>query len=138
MATYYGTGRSNYVKVRNDEAFEDFIENFDSLEIIRDDEGRYGLLSDDENGEYPQYFFDEEQGVEIWEYDFIQEISKYLVDEPDNIFVWMSAGHEKMRYVSGFSVAVNAKGNVTALGLEDIYNKCKKELSFEPSTRAEY
>lgn len=138
MATYYGVGRSNYVKVRNMEAFEDFIGNFGDLEIIHDDEGRVALTTDSDGGEYPHYFYDEERDIEIEDYNFLEDLSKHLVDESDNIFVWMSSGHEKLRYICGFAVAINAKGHVEAVGLEDIYNKCKRKFSFEPSTRVEF
>jgi molybdopterin biosynthesis enzyme len=53
----------------------------------------------------------------------ISPSGKHLHDE--DVAVLMEAGAEKLRYVSGWAVAVNSKGDLVEIGLSDIYEKAK-------------
>lgn len=142
MATFYGVGRSNYIKVKDKDAFKEFIESFNNhFEIIdaedEDGETLYGLISESDDGDLPYFKYDE-NGDEVESFDFMKEISEHLAEEKDNIFVWMMSGHEKMRYIGGDSVAINHEGVVTGINLRDIYELCRKEYGVRPATEAEY
>lgn len=53
--------------------------------------------------------------------DISQLVSRHLVD--GDVAVFMEAGAEKQRYVGGSAVAVNNRGDVVSLCLDDIYDK---------------
>lgn len=43
----------------------------------------------------------------------------------DDVAVFMQAGAEKLRYVSGWAVAINAKKERVEIDLHEIYNRAK-------------
>lgn len=136
MANYYSTSRTNYFRVKDNDAFNKWAEQFDGIEIIEKD-GTVGLLFDDgmptirlvtqkeENGD--------EEDVEV-EIDFMDELAEHLADE--EVAIFQEAGAEKMRYVSGHAIAINNKKDVRGVTLDDIYTLAK-ELGKNVS-RAEY
>lgn len=136
MANFYGTGRSNYVEVKDEKKFEEFCDQWSSyFDVVTqevDGKKHYALLSTSEDGDLPGW--DEDDN----DIEFMQLIAPHLKEDKDNIFVWMSAGNEKMRYVLGGASAINYKGEECYLCLEDIYNACVKELGHYPRTKAMY
>lgn len=133
MATYFATARSNYFRVKDAEAFETLCEEM-GLEMweSEEDEGRFAV-SGEEHGWPSMAELDEddpradEDGE--WEFDVFEEISKHLVD--GEVAVFMEAGNEAMRYVNGYAVAVNSKGETRSLRLNDILDLAK-ELTDRP------
>lgn len=53
--------------------------------------------------------------------DITDLVARHLID--GDVAVFMEAGAEKQRYISGSAVAVNNRGEVVSLGLDDIYDK---------------
>ena len=62
--------------------------------------------------------------VEYEQDDFFNELAEQLVD--GEVAVMMEAGAEKLRYVSGWAIAINSKGKRVVVGLDDIYKKAQK------------
>jgi len=136
MANYYGTGRSNRFKVKDRKAFDEWLDKYGNWFSTSDREEAGGcelvLIGESECGDVPSHGEDDE------EINFMQEIAEHLVDEPGNYFIWMTAGHEKMRYITGFASAVNANGDEVWVGLDDIYRIVEKEFGHPPNHRAQY
>ena len=66
MANWYGSARTNYFRVKDEEAFRAALAGFD-IEIYNDDEGRVTLLSQDEYGGWPSWIFAEDEDEEAEE-----------------------------------------------------------------------
>ena len=153
MANYYGTGRSNYVKVKNEETFIKVVEQYGLLHK-KDSEGRIAVISQQENGETNDFIFvdDENQFNELKQLGLVSKTAEYdddTVELPEftsficsflkdgEIMIWEHAGHEANRYVSGYSVAFNNKNERVGVSLDEIYKKATKKFKTTP-TRAEY
>lgn len=130
MADYISTGRSNYFRVKEVDAFKALC-NLWSVEFIdkkpveggQPDDILVGFLA---NSGLSLYRSTDEPANEdnVLEYDFdafLQELAAHLMEE--EVAVMMESGYEGMRYVSGFAIAVNSKGEKEAVYTEDIYEK---------------
>jgi hypothetical protein len=116
MANYYESARTNYFAVKDVEAFKKEIAPL-GLEVVENKDGKLALLSDLEEG-FPYSYYDEEieDSVEVsWKEIFKQ----HLQDE--EVAILMGAGAEKLRYISGWAVAYNNKGEQKSVSLDDIY-----------------
>jgi hypothetical protein len=137
MSNYYEASRSNYFAVKNLEAFKTAIEAF-PIELVsktaEDGETLVALLGDYEGGfAWTYYDEDTEDDIEIvWE-DIFKE---HLAD--DTVAIFMGTGSEKLRYLSGWAVAYNNKGETVAINLDEIYAKAESLLLGKNITRAEY
>lgn len=131
MATWTGSARTNYFRVNDEVAFREWagklglqvIESDDPKpdpERLLPDEGKLvGLL--EINGEgWPSFSYDEDTDEET-EIDMAEEISGFLKE--DEVAVIQEVGAEKLRYITGFSMAVNHKGEILYVGLDQIYKK---------------
>ena len=126
MATYVPTARSNYFAVKDPAAFESFCSKW-SLRLIRKDdrEGQptlFGFLVDSDNG-IPSTYWDPDKEDDV-ESDFIGELSSHLVD--GWVAIVREIGYEKMRYLVGFTVAVNSAGERIDLNLDRIYDDAER------------
>jgi len=125
MANYIGKARSNYIRVKDVMAFNEWADQFD-LKVGSDDDGRVCVLSDEQwpdmnsNGEYV---------------DFVKALSTHLVE--DEVAILMEVGSEKLRYVYGQAQAVDHKGHTLEINLNDIYKLVEQEWESSP-THAEY
>lgn len=139
MANFYGTARSNYVKLKPT-TIPTLEEMFDITSVTRSD-GLTAILSEDVGG--TPSFYVEEEGDEqllkdlgivndsIEDLNILDVIHLCLEPDPDNVFVWMEVGAEKARYLVGNAIAIDHTGQVLKqVDLNQIY---------EPNwTRAEY
>ena len=121
MANFYGSGRSNYVTVTDVEKFKELCTEFE-MEFIEKD-GKVGCYSLNEDGDTTIYVEDEEEESGCQERNFINEVYPLLADE--EVLVFMNVGSEKMRYLSGQSIAINNKGERESIDIYDIYEKAK-------------
>jgi hypothetical protein len=71
---------------------------------------------------------------EVEEIDLAAELSAHL--EEGWVAVLMEAGAEKCRYVAGWALAVNSKGETRQVSLQDIYDLARQ--IGEHVTKAEY
>jgi hypothetical protein len=135
MATYYETARTNYFLVKDIEAFKNRLELFTALEVWvekMDGKDYVCLINSNENG-FPFDVYDDILGEYI-EIDWEGIFSEHLQD--DSVAIIMGAGAEKLRYIHGYAVAFNNKGETRQIHLVDIY-KIAEELGKDVK-KAEY
>jgi len=120
MADFYSQGRTNYFLVKDGESFEKEIEKLGEgtgrpIHLIKEERG-YCLLF--EEG-MPTYFHDSETD-EGWDVQMDEVIREHLAD--GSVCVMMETGAEKLRYLSGWSIAFNNKGNTRVIDINHIYD----------------
>ena len=122
MANYTAYFRSNYFGVKDVAQFQAFCAAF-QLEMITTTENNqtlYGFLNEDNEGGIPVTRYHEV--TDDWEEaDFMSELAAHLMD--DYVAIVMEVGYEKMRYLSGIAHAVNAKGEMMSVELDEIYER---------------
>ena len=135
MANYEGVARTNYFFVKDPGAFERWLAFYPDVVLFarHTKEDPYGFYA--ETGSLPGRKIDPDTKEEIDFFDFLQELSEHLLE--GQVFVFVEAGHETLRYVSGHALAVNHKGEELAVHLSDIYRKIKEEWGIDASP-AEY
>lgn len=123
MANYYETARSNYFLVKDADAFKEEASKLGDAEVVtQDKDGKtyYAILGSEEYG-FPHWTVDSEG--EEYEVDWEAFFKRHLAD--DEVAIVMGAGSEKLRYVNGWAVAYNNKGEAVSINLDDIYEKAK-------------
>jgi len=133
MANYYATARSNYFKVKDADAFKAWCLR-SSLEVLEGNENLYAIASADPDGGGWPCQRDDEPGNELEEFDLVDELAGHLAG--NCVAILMESGAEKLRYVIGVAIAVNAKGESIQIELEDIYDRAAG--LGEVLTRCEY
>ena len=134
MANYYGAARSNYFRVKDIQAFKCWAEGLDLKVIHGTDQGNttFALLpphwSDD--GCFPSYKPDTNEHI-----DLAAELSLHL--DTDSVAIIIEIGAEKLRYLHGHALAINASGETVTVQLADIYNIAATKLKGE-ITHPEY
>jgi len=120
MANYIPVARSNYFKVKDDEAYLAAVGELSGVDLITDKDGRHGMLFEDG---IPTWKYDEDLGDDK-EIDVCEIVSEHLCD--DEVAIFQEIGYEKMRYLQGYAMAVNSKNQVEHIGIENIYDLAKK------------
>lgn len=69
------------------------------------------------------------------DFDFIKQVCPFM--ESDQVLVAMEAGHEKLRYVTGYAWAYHSDGRQFGLSLDDIYTKAAAEFGVPRNTITE-
>lgn len=138
MANHIGAGRSNYFKVADAKTFESWAAKI-NLNIWKggDNNDLYAFSGDDEAGMVPtekDVGSDEERLSE--DFDFFTELAEHLAE--GQVAIFMSAGAEKLRYIHGWAVAVNHKGEQINIDLSDIYDLVNMKWGAENFTTVEY
>lgn len=123
MANYVGYARSNCFRVRDEEAFLSWVETLPGVVARRENgEGeRFLLLVEDaDGGGWPhwRYYEDVEDEEEI---DLHAELSEHLAE--GEVAVLEEVGSEKLRYLVGYAVAVNHKGETLSVSIDGVYQK---------------
>jgi len=122
MADWYGSARTNYFRVKDETRFRKWAESAGDMEVVKDDEGRVALLSQDEHGGWPGWRYNQETEEEE-DLDLFQEVAEHLLE--GSVAVFIEVGAEKLRYLTGRAVAVNASGQIVAHSLDQIYELAK-------------
>lgn len=128
MANFYGSARSNYVKV--DASKLEALEALFPIETVTKD-GRTAILSQDEAGT-PSIFIedgDQEDWLDLLGVENADNIDDlglldviHLVLQPGEIIVWLEVGAEKLRYLTGLAIAINDQGEVVKrISIGDVY-----------------
>lgn len=146
MADWYGHARSNYFRVKDADKFKAAIEALNAGISIWEQQPEPGPdeptlfalgVTDGDKGNWPTLRYDESD--QEHEVDVVGLVSEHL--DPGYVAVFMECGAEKLRYLTGFAVAVNSKGERREVSIHDIYAKAA-ELAVEPEgvvvTPAEY
>lgn len=166
MANYTEQGRTNYFRVKDLDAFKAELRTYGiepasweeandyGSELVLDagvnnkPEGAIALFSYGMWPSFDEYATASRLGVDIddeadesgipCDYDsLLMLVAGHLVD--GEVAVFMEVGFEKMRYLAGTAVAVNAIGDTRRIDLDEIYDLAK-ELATKGTviTRAEY
>ena len=130
MANYYGVTRTNYFAVKNEEEFRKDLANLPVELIEAKEEGKkvFGFLDADSNGGGDIDTIWNEETEESEEVDWQAFFQKHLAD--DWVAIIVSSGAEKHRYINGYAVAYNNKGESRSVGVEDIYKLAEDLGSF--------
>ena len=137
MANYEGAERTNYVRIR-EEKLHDVAEYVGMFNIeMHEEDGTYCFLPSawNDDGCFSQGGEDED-GNEL-ELDW-ESVARAMED--GQVLIIMSAGHEKLRYISGWAAAWDWRGNYTSLSLNGIYERAAEKFGVqtEDISRAEY
>lgn len=138
MANYYGVARSNYFKVRDAAGFKSWVAEFGGVEVKEEGEHVMLLSGDYDSGGWSIVENTDDDMEIIDVVDFATRMSAHL--QPGQVAVFMEIGHEKLRYLVGYAVAVDSHGRTVVVGLDDIYKKAAEEFGVPLSdiTSAEY
>ena len=118
---YTSTIRSNYFRVKDRSQFIIFC-------------SQWGLTPND-RGELAGFTVRESIYNDNDELSFDEELAKQL--QRGEVCIYMEAGYEGARYITGQAIAVNSSGKMESVSLDEIYRRAKK-LSKKPITRCEY
>jgi len=120
MASYYGIARTNYFAVVDRALFADFCGRW-GVEVITDDDDptRVGFLCTGNDDGFPVGYRDADG--DLVEADIAAALAPLLVE--GHVAVGMESGHEAFRYVAGIAWAVNSRGEVRSVTLDDIYDQ---------------
>ncbi len=134
MANYYATARTNYFRVKNNEAFAEWLESLPSIEMLKDGD-RFGFYSDcPDSGDFPSSRWDENANDYV-DVDLTTELAHHLAE--GEVAILMEVGAEKLRYLNGWATAVNHLGQTVTVDLTDIYQLAETTFGIKPTT-AEY
>lgn len=122
MATYFAVARSNYFKVKDPAAFraEADLYNLTVRDAVQPSQRAEGLVMvqpDGDGGGWPSFVWDDELGDEV-EVDVPALLARHLVE--GQVAIIEEVGFEKLRYLCGFAVAVNNRGETRTVHLGDI------------------
>lgn len=132
MANYYGVGRSNYVRVRDEAAFRAALAPY-PVEVITGDDGRVAILDNHpDGGGFAWYIVHDDAcgcdnptcTVGDDATDEISLLAPHLAD--GEVMILTETGHEKYRYVLGYALAFNNAGEQRYLNLGDITTLAKE------------
>jgi hypothetical protein len=136
MANWYGSSRSNCFRVKDCDAFLQWVEKR-GLGVFKnsEDAALFAIHSGDstDGGSWPS--FDLETDTEV---DIGAELAQHLPRE--EIAVLMKIGAEKLRYLTGIAIAVNHKGRAVVVSLDDVYRKAARTFRVQENkiTQAAY
>lgn len=133
MSNWVGTSRTNYFHVKDAEKFLADMDGFDIRVVhMREGDECFAIIAETDNGEWPSYDFrtagEDDYPPEAW---FPEIVAEYLAD--NEVAVFQTVGAEKSRYVTGYAVAINNKGEVVQVTLDDIYEVAKEKFGVAPS-----
>lgn len=134
MANYYEKARTNYFKVKDAVAFQKYLDLFGGIDlVVQEKTGQYALLFDEEVGIPCFYLNENDEDIEV---DFIDDVSQHLTD--DSIAVFEAVGNEKFRYLNGYAVAINSKGERVDINISEIYARAKEKFGVKEISEASY
>lgn len=135
MADFYATSRSNYVLVKDVTAAIEALKDFD-IPIHRHPKNANAIMlaGCDDNGTFNSSYVDED-GDDIY-LDLAEWTSTHLVE--GQVLVLVSAGAEKLRYISAWAEAYTWKGEVVTVDLlTSLFSRLQSELGIAPSEVAD-
>lgn len=133
MANSYCASRANFFRVKDAAKFTAWAKQRGVTVHRRHGDTEYFTMvpDDSENGAFPDY--DPEADEEI---DFAAELAAHLHE--DSVAAILETGAEKLRYLHGHAIAINAQGERIEISLDDIYALAGRRFPGKEVTRAEY
>lgn len=127
MATFTGLGRTNYFRVRDTGRLEELLSG-SGITVEHEAVGDRVVLLDAEGSDWTIYSDDDDyEGT--WLPDVIAE---HLA--PGETAIFQSIGNEKLRFLSGYAVAVSASGEQVQIALDDIYDQAAARFGVPADT----
>ena len=125
MSNYYASARTNYFKVKDPEAFKQWVDTLpDTTADYREKDEKFVLLVEGECG-WPTERYNED--VEDYEAVNLEEgIVPHLAE--GEVVIFQEIGAEKLRYLHGYSVAVAWTGETIRVDINDIYRLATEEF----------
>jgi len=139
MANYYAAWRSNYFKVKDAQAFKEWADHMPDVRVCHKDGGDdidnadlYAVMQNEytDGAGIPSFFWDEETDESI-DIDFAGELAKHLQD--GEVAILMESGAEKLRYITGYAVAIKSDGSRHSINLDDIYDWVNSNWGVNPT-----
>jgi len=130
MANYYATARSNYFKVKDLEKFKKEMQDY-AVEVVERD-GLVALMSDDPDGAGWNFCVYDEESDDYIDNSAEEIIAPHLAD--GWVCVLQETGSEKLRYLIGYALAFNNKGEAVSVNLDDIYQMVQDKGMGEVTT----
>jgi hypothetical protein len=134
MANWYGQARSNYFKVKDIEAFKEALSPVEIEVSYSPENDNCMIMSTDEYGGWPSQYYDEDKDDSV-DFELTTIVAQHLVE--GQVCVLIETGAEKLRYLSGHSVAFDHSGETVYVSLDDIYAKAEEKFGITP-THASY
>lgn len=121
---YIGTGRSNYVKVKDVKKWKKLCTKY-GLGFLRErDTDKMGFHAENEDG-YPVTSHYDEKKEEDIEYPDMMEAFAELIEDGE-VLVFMHTGSEGLRYLGFSAEAINSKKEKASFSMEDFYQMAEK------------
>lgn len=133
MANYYCSSRTNYFQVKDVAKFTAWAKHHGLLVYPQEGASDHFALAptDSDSGAFPDYNHETDEEI-----DFAAELATHLDD--GSVAVLLETGAEKLRYLHGHAIAIDAKGESVRIDLEDIYTLAAERFPNKAVTRAEY
>jgi len=135
MDNWYGHARSNYFKVKDAEAFKNWVKAVDSLDWWETDNGFAIYSTCPESGGWPSERYDEDTD-EHEDFNLVDDLAEHL--QEGEVAILMEVGAAKLRYLTGHAIAVRSDGGRLALSLDDIYKRVAQEWGVNNVNQATY
>lgn len=122
---YNATSRTNWFDVKDEAAFRAALKPFENIVEIATRSGDDKLMlsaEDNDEGTFPSAYFDENNKCQ--EVVFHDLVAEHLAD--GEVAVFISAGADKLRYVSGSAIAIDNTLKTVDIYLSQIYDKAKE------------
>lgn len=130
MANWIGTSRSNYIKVKDADAFKRDMEAMQLAVFAKSGGDAFCVVSRTDDGDWPNIDLDAEES-----FDIEARIAPHM--QEGEICVLMSVGAEGEKYVSGYAIAFDHTGDTIGIELSDIYQFAEQKFGKRPD-KAEY
>jgi hypothetical protein len=139
---YVCTGRTNYFKVKDVDAFQKWVGSFDGQFITKtirvkgkdiEKPNLVGILID---GIPDMKQNPADEGDELVEFDFYKELKGHL--KKGQVAIYIESGSEGHRYINGFAVAMCPGKKDLSISIDEIYSLATKKFRVAGITEATY
>jgi hypothetical protein len=138
MSNWHGTALSNFFRVKDLAGFKSMVEKeLPGVEVREGaatgpNDGRVCVVAsrDSDNGGWPTWIVDPDDHEDEVEVDMPRSISQHLVE--GEIVVLMQSGADRLKYVTGDSVAFDHTGKCVSVSLNDVYKKARRKFGKNP------
>ena len=134
MADFYATSRSNYVLVKDVDAAIEALKDFD-IPVRRHPKNANAIMLTGCDGDGTFSIVSYEELVETY-LDLQEWCKKHLVE--GQVLILVSAGAEKLRYVTAWAEAYTWKGEQVSVDLlGTLFSRLQSELGIDPKSVAD-